>query len=124
MGRVLSASACHRAGLAAALATIAGLLAGCGAPGQQTSGEFGKVSLNAGETRQAQTGYTYRNMRVCNDAESVGPVSATIGDHVPHELLPGVCAEDLGNSILLVNHGSGLSRVTYRPIYDVPFSHQ
>jgi hypothetical protein len=120
MGGILNTSTRHRAGLAAGIATIAGLLAGCGAPGQQTTGEFGTVSLKAGETRQVQTGYVYRNMRVCNDAESAGSISATIDDHVPHELLPGVCAEDLGNSVLLVNHGSSLARVTYRPIYDIP----
>jgi hypothetical protein len=121
MGRILNAPARRRAGPAASLATIAVLLAGCGAAGQQTSGMYGTFALKAGETREVQTGYIYQNMRVCNDAESAGLISATIDDHITHQLQPGVCAEDLGNSVLVVNHGNGPAYGTYRPIYDFAF---
>jgi len=121
MGRILNGPARRGAGLAAGIAAIAGLLAGCGTTGQQTSGMYGTFSLKTGETRLIQTGYIYQNMRVCNDAESAGPISATIDDHIKHQLLPGVCAEDLGNSFLLVNDGGGPAFGTYRPIYDFAF---
>jgi len=117
MARILNGLARRSAALAS-IAALAGLLAGCGATGQQTSGMYGTFSLKAGETRTIQTGYIYQNMRVCNDAESAGPISATIDDHIKHQLLPGVCAEDLGNSFLLVNDGGGPAFGTYRPIYD------
>jgi hypothetical protein len=77
--------------------------------------------LKPGETRVIQTGYIYRNMRVCNEAGSAGPIAATIDNHQLHVLQAGVCAEDLGSSVLLHNQSSGEARGTYRPIYDIQF---
>jgi hypothetical protein len=122
MGKILNPAARRgRARLAAAAAAIATLLAGCAGSGQSVPGEFGSFTLKPGETRQIQTGYIYRNMRVCNDAGSAGPITATIDDHLPRELLAGVCAEDLGNSVLLHNQSNGVARGTYRPLYDIQF---
>jgi hypothetical protein len=93
-----------------------------GSPG--FAAEFGSFSLKLGETRQIRTGSTYRTLRVCNDAGSAGSILVTIDDHKPHHLSAGVCAEDLGDSFVVVNQSSGPAHGTYRPIYEVPFEGQ
>jgi hypothetical protein len=118
MYKVLNPAA-RRAAVAAG-GVIVALLAGCAGSGP-SGGEFGTFTLQPGETRKIETGHIYRNMRVCNEAGSAGPIAATIDDHQLRELQAGVCAEDLGNSVLVHNQSSGVARGTYRTIYDIQF---
>jgi hypothetical protein len=120
VGKVLNPAARRRAGIAAGAAVGVALLAGCAASGPSNS-EFGSFTLQPGETRRVETGHIYRNMRVCNEAGSAGAITATIDDHQLRELQAGVCAEDLGNSVLVHNQSNGVARGTYRTIYDIQF---
>jgi hypothetical protein len=120
MHKVLNPTARRQAGIAAGAVVAVALLAGCAGSGP-SGGEFGTFALQPRETRNIETGHIYRNMRVCNDAGSAGPIAATIDDHQLRELQAGVCAEDLGNSLLVHNQSSGVAHGTYRTIYDVQF---
>ena len=64
--------------------------------GPSFSAGFGRMTLNAGEVRRIEIGASDRNLRICNDSASSGMVLVTVGDHAPHSLAPGLCAEDMG----------------------------
>ena len=83
---------------------------------------FGSVTLKAGETQIVDISTSARTMRVCNDAFSSGSVVATIGGAGPHDLLPGVCAEEIGDRMTIENHASGLATVVFRSLSDAPGS--
>jgi hypothetical protein len=80
--------------------------------------EFGSFSLQPGETKQIRIGATYRTIRLCNNAESVGQLDAIIGDHDMIHLAPGLCAEDSGDTIQLHNGANGTVNGIYRRQYD------
>jgi len=82
--------------------------------------EYGSFSLKPGEIREVRTGSTYRQLRVCNESGSGGAIVAVIGDHEPHTLGPGLCAEEYGDTIKLQNGSSGVASGTYRPIRSIP----
>src|SRR6266404_4317017 len=42
-----------------------------------------------------------------------------IGGNLPHDLSPGVCAEDIGDRLTVQSHASGLATVEFRPLNDV-----
>jgi hypothetical protein len=90
------------------------------APG--TAAESDVVSLAPGEAREFHIGSTYRNIRVCNDFASAGPVKAWVGHHLPQVLGPGVCADDSGDRIVLRNAAAGRVKGTYRTLFGGPGS--
>lgn len=86
--------------------------------GQAFAANFGTITLIAGETQAIDIGATGRNMRVCNDLSSAGSVLVTVGGNAPHELSPGLCAEDMGNRLLVHSQASGIATVDFKPICD------
>jgi len=77
---------------------------------------FGTVALKQGETRQISIGPTFRDMRVCNDLKSTGPVVIKVGSSFERTLRTGQCAQDRGNMIYFRNLASGIARITYRAL--------
>ena len=96
------------------IAATAGLFSARAAEAQ----EFGSFTLKPGETRGFRIGATYRNIRLCNDAESAGTLDATIGDHDMIHLVPGLCAEQSGDTILLHNAADGPVNGVWRRVYE------
>jgi hypothetical protein len=88
--------------------------------GQAFAFNFGSVTLKPGETRTVDFSTSARTMRVCSDFFSSGSVVATIGGAAPHDLLPGVCAEEIGDRMTVQSHASGLATVEFRSLSDVP----
>jgi hypothetical protein len=86
--------------------------------GQAVGANYGTLILKAGETQTVAIGPTGRNMRVCNDFFSSGPVAATIGGNLPRDLSPGVCAEDIGDRVTVQSHAGGLATVAFKSICD------
>jgi hypothetical protein len=84
--------------------------------GQAVAVEFGSVTLQAGETQTIHIGATARRMRACNELFSAGPIVITIGSNIPHSLSPGVCAEDIGDRMIIQSRASGLAKVYFRSI--------
>ena len=101
----------------ATMATIA-LLGAASTGGPAVAANFGTVTLIAGQTQTIDIGPTARNMRVCNDRSSAGPVLVTIGGNAPHDLSPGLCAEDMGDRLLIHSQASGLTTVDFKSICD------
>jgi hypothetical protein len=87
---------------------------------QAIGADFGTITLKAGEAQTVDLATTARNMRVCNDFFSSGPIVATIGNNIPHDLSPGRCAEDYGERMTIQNHASSLATVDFRPLNDGP----
>jgi hypothetical protein len=90
--------------------------------GQAVAANVGIVTLRAGETQTVDIGATGRDMRVCNDFFSSGQIIVTIGGNVPHDLSPGVCAEDIGNRMKIQSLASGSATVDFRSLSDAPGS--
>ena len=86
---------------------------------QAVAANFGSVTLKAGETQTVDIGATGRDMRVCNDFFSSGPIVVTIGGNVPHDLSPGLCAEDIGGRMMIQSHASGVATVDFQSLNDV-----
>jgi len=82
--------------------------------GQVFGANFGIVTLKAGESQTVDISTSARIMRVCNDVFSSGPIVASIDDHFPHDLLPGLCAEDYGDRMTIQSHASGIATVEFR----------
>jgi hypothetical protein len=124
MVSILSSASCP-CGRITAGAFAVGLLAGCSADGQSGGSELTTFTLNGGETREVVATAFYRSMRVCNHADSAGPITATIDNNILHELAPGTCAADPGGSVLLHDLSSGEARGDYRILIAVvPLSRQ
>jgi hypothetical protein len=111
------------------IVNAAAMLAACQSTGSDTASPSGSFALAPGETRTLRIGSTYRPVRVCNDVGSSGRVKAWIGQHLPHDMPPGVCAEDTGNQIVLSNESGGAVNGIYRtlpygPNSDTPGGYQ
>ncbi len=87
--------------------------------GQAVGASFGSLTLQAGETQTVDIGTTGQNWRVCNDFFSSGPIVVRIGSNVPHDLSPGVCAEDIGDRVTIQSRASGPATVEFRSLSDV-----
>ena len=81
----------------------------------------GVVNLTAGEARQVWLGPTYWWLRVCNDTTSKGTVKVTIDNRDSQTLAPGLCTENSGGSINLINDRGGHAMITYRSIFENMF---
>jgi len=77
---------------------------------------FGSIVLNPGQAQQIRTGLPAMNMRVCNDFFSAGGATVTVAGNTPHDLLPGRCAEDIGDQFMVQSHASGQVMIDYRSI--------
>ena len=78
--------------------------------------QAGALADNAGQAQQVRTGLPAMNMRVCNDFFSTGGATVTVAGNTPHDLLPGRCAEDIGDQFLVQSHASGQVTIDYRSI--------
>jgi hypothetical protein len=86
--------------------------------GHAVAANFGSVTLKTGETQTVDIGSTGHDMRVCNDFFSSGRIVVTIGGNVPHDLSPGVCAEDIGDRMTIQSLAGGLATVDFRALSD------
>jgi hypothetical protein len=102
------------------LSAIAILGVGLMAGEAGAAANFGSVTLKAGETQTVDMSTSARTMRVCNDSFSSGTVVATIGGAAPHDLSPGVCAEEIGDRMTIQSKASGLATVEFRSLSDGP----
>src|SRR5215472_16090577 len=87
--------------------------------GQAAAANFGSVTLQAGEARVVDLSTSARTMRVCNDFFSSGRAAVTIGTNTPHDLSPGVCAEDIGDRMAVQSLAAGIATIEYWPLSDV-----
>ena len=78
------------------------------------SGSSGIQTLAPGEATQVWVGPTYRAINVCNDTTSKGTVTVTIDARGSDVLEPGLCTENTGSSINLVNDRGGPALIIYR----------
>jgi hypothetical protein len=78
------------------------------------SGSSGTQTLAPGEAPQVWVGPTYRAINVCNDTTSKGTVTVTIDARGSDVLAPGLCTQNTGSSINLVNEGGGPALIVYR----------
>ena len=98
--------------------TVAALLTAAPMASPALASYFGSITLKPGEVQQIYTGLPGFNMRLCNDFFSTGAATVTVDDNTPHELLPGLCTEDIGNRIVVQSHASGKVTIVYRSIRD------
>ena len=82
--------------------------------GQAFGANFGSLTVNGGETQTVDIGPTARNVRVCNDLSSAGPIVVVIDDNVPRNLSPGICAQDIGDRLTIQSRASGPAVVAFR----------
>jgi len=102
--------------LVAKILTVAAILTTAPMAGPALASYFGSIVLRPGQAQQIRTGLPAMNMRVCNDFFSTGGATVTIAGNTPHDLLPGRCAEDIGDQFLVQNHASGQVTIDYRSI--------
>ncbi len=84
------------------------------APCSALAVDFGVVSLDHGAAKSVSIGGSSRTLRVCNEAGSASSVLVTIGGNVPHYLASGLCAEDIGDRVTMLNLGSGRATIDYK----------
>lgn len=100
----------------ATILTVAAVLAAAPMASSALASYFGSVILSPGQVQQIRTGLPAMNMRVCNDFFSAGGATVTIAGNTPHDLLPGRCAEDIGDQFLVQSHASGQVTIDFRSI--------
>jgi hypothetical protein len=98
-------------GLAGAVVAI-GLFAN-----QALAADSGNFSLKPGETKEIWIGATARELRICNDIASGGPIGITLGGHSSLVLGPGQCAYEMGDRILATNQGDNPAMGTWRATF-------
>jgi hypothetical protein len=100
------------------LALLATMVLGACTSGSSTSGSStapsGTQALAPGQAIQVWVGRTYRTINVCNDTTSKGAVTVTIDARGSDVLEPGLCTENTGSSINLVNDRGGPALIVYR----------
>ena len=105
-------------GMKALMLSVVGFLGAGLIAAQAGAASFGSLTLKAGGTQTVYVGTSSYNMRVCNDFYSSGPVVVTISGNSPHNLLPGQCAEDIGDRLVIQSHSGGTTRVDFRSLND------
>jgi hypothetical protein len=101
-------------GISASAVLLATALAGTPA----SAGYFGSLSLQPGQTQKLNVGTVTRNVRVCNEFGSAGSASVVIADNPAHHLMPGQCAEDTGDRLLIQSMSGGPVQIDWRVIID------
>ena len=79
--------------------------------------DYGSFRVGPAERKEIVIGPTARELRVCNDFESGGTLVIVLGGHEPHVLPPGLCADDIGDTITASNQGGGQAVGTWRLSY-------
>ena len=100
----------------ARILTVAVVLTAAAMASPASASYFGSIILGPGQAQQIRTGLPAMNMRVCNDFFSTGGATVTIAGNAPHDLLPGRCAEDIGDQFLVQSHAGGQVTIDYRSI--------
>jgi hypothetical protein len=80
----------------------------------------GAAVLAPGEAKSVRINGVYRDIRVCNDVESLGTIVVVISRHAPVRLAPGFCIWGGGDRVSLRNESGG----TAAAIYQVTGVHQ
>src|SRR5262249_42495242 len=78
--------------------------------------QWGSFSVEPGQTKHISL-VIGREVRVCNNFESAASISVAVGPHDPHHLAAGVCTDDIGSDIIVINQGSGTAYGTWAPSY-------
>jgi hypothetical protein len=77
------------------LAGAIGAVISIGLSGPQAlAADNGTFSLKSKEAQLIVVGTTARELRICNDVASGGPIGTTLGSRGPLVLQPGNCADD------------------------------
>ena len=84
---------------------------------QALAADNGSFFLRSKEAQLIVIGTTARELRICNDVASGGPIGTTLGSRGPLVLQPGNCADDMGDRILATNPGSATAMGTWRTYY-------
>ncbi len=106
-----------------ALAALLALQA-CAEVGAPTTSSSSSFTLVAHSGRSIWISSGYRDLRVCNDAESAGGLLVTVGDAPSRLLAPGACTSGTGDVIDLENLSSGGVSGTYRTYSGPTFSNR
>ena len=96
--------------------SLAAMLAAAPMVSPALASYFGSIVVGPGQAQQIRTGLPAMNMRVCNDFFSAGGAIVTIAGNTPHDLLPGRCAEDIGDQFVVQSHAGGQVTISYRAI--------
>ena len=100
------------------LAGVVGAVVGIGLFAPQAMAEAsGNFSLKPGEAKEIWIGGTARELRICNEIASGGPIEITLGGHTPFELGPGQCTYEMGDRILAANQGDSPAMGTWRATF-------
>ena len=100
------------------LAGAIGAVISIGLSGPQAlAADNGTFSLKSKEAQLIVVGTTARELRICNDVASGGPIGITLGSRGPLVLQPGNCADDTADRILAINQGSVTAMGTWRTYY-------
>ena len=102
-----------------------GVVVGLGLSGPLAlAADNGDFSLKSKEAQLIVVGTTARELRICNNVASGGPIGITLGSHGPLVSQPGNCADDMGDKILATNQGSATAVGTWRTYYAPDDRHQ
>jgi hypothetical protein len=100
------------------LAGAIGAVMGIGLSGPQAlAADNGSFFLRSKDAQLIVIGTTARELRICNDVASGGPIGIALGSRGPLVLQPGNCADDMGDRILATNQGSATAMGTWRTYY-------
>jgi hypothetical protein len=81
----------------------------------------GAIRLAANDSRQFSLDPPDRWIKVCNATSSAGTVTVTIGEQKSRILLPGWCAENRADSLVIKNDHAGPALVTYESVFSNTF---
>jgi hypothetical protein len=84
---------------------------------QAMAAASGNFSLKPKEAKEIWIGATARELRICNDIASGGPIGITLGGHSPLELGPGQCTYEMSDRILATNQGDNPAMGTWRATF-------
>jgi hypothetical protein len=100
------------------LAGVVGAIVGIGlfAP-QVMAAASGSFSLKPREAKEVWIGAAARELRICNDVASGGPIGITLDGHGPLVLRPGQCTYEMGDRILAANQGDNPAMGTWRATF-------
>ena len=84
---------------------------------QALAADNGSFFLRSKEAQLIVIGTTARELRICNDVASGGPIGIALGSRGPLVLQPGNCADDMADRILATNQGSAEAMGTWRTYY-------
>ena len=84
---------------------------------QALAADNGSFFLRSKEAQLIVIGTTARELRICNDVASGGPIGITLDGHSPLVLRPGQCTYEMGDRILAANQGDSPAMGTWRATF-------